>query len=124
VQTIQTPHLLRDWIAYAVQGFVSAELRELDKRAKKAAEDRERFDQWAAEFWADGQRQYAERMLAPILAACKSQVGSNALAAEICSAAVDELRAGDPVAVLDRWRKDRADELTDSLYEDLKHGQA
>jgi hypothetical protein len=61
-------------LADAAERASNAELRELAKRASKAEGDRDRFNEWAAEFYAT-HCGYIERTLAPIASAYESATG-------------------------------------------------
>jgi HK97 family phage portal protein len=114
-------NLHRAWIADAAERIANHEIDRLDKRAEKAAGDRRKFNTWVQRYWGTTVREYAERTLAPILAACASPIASAPLADDLCERAITELTAGDPVEVLKRWKAERAAELTKLLRGDLDH---
>jgi hypothetical protein len=105
----------------AAERLASAEIRELERHAPKAAEDRERFNAWVDTFYASHAK-YVAKALAPIARAWREATG-NDCDAEVIMAEIMEYAellkvCPDPVATTADWRHDnfRAFCLADAWY--------
>jgi len=111
------------WIADVAERIAAAEIELLEKRADKAAEDRERFDAWAKRHWGGKGGDYLSRAVVPILSACGMKKDAQAVATGICKATVTQLTTDDPVEVLRRWQGgSRAEEIVKHLTEVVNDG--
>jgi HK97 family phage portal protein len=94
--------------------IAAMEIRGLARRADKAAEDRTRWNQWAAGIY-DGVADCTRRILAPIASAWLGATGETidvaAIAAEIIRAANPIFDAADVSTVLTRWETTRPAEV-------------
>lgn len=111
----------------AADRIACAEIRELEKRASKASEDRKRFDSWAVEFY-DVHAAYVRKTVAPIASAWCAQTGKlirlEAVVAEIVIAGRGAvLSAGDVPTLVDSWKEFRAIEIGESLRVVFTGGQ-
>lgn len=97
----------------AANRCAAAEVRGLEKRAAKAADDPERWAAWLAEFYA-GHERYVARTLQPIADAWAIQGGAlpdvAGIAGAVTSDAVLQL-SGDPASTVDGWSSTRAGQL-------------
>jgi len=110
---------LNAWVADAAERCAKAEIRELEKRADKAAEDRPRFDTWAREFWGGKQKEYVARTLGPIQGRDADAGPIAAKVMELCWTTIASLVESDPLATLARWRTNRTRELTTAFADIL-----
>lgn len=93
----------------AATRIAATEIRGLESRADKAAQDRERWNQWAAKFY-DGHRVYIQKVLSPIAQAWRHEAGftvdTEALAAELCRISWVIWSAGTDIpALIESWRQ-------------------
>jgi len=111
---------LHSWIADAAQRIANHEITQLERRADKAAADRETFDAWVERHWNGKVQEYCIRTLSPITVEMGKNMYSTATqVASICCSAITQLTTDDPVEVLARWKTSRADEITKLLEGDL-----
>lgn len=103
----------------AAARIVANEIRLLEARADKAAEDRTKWDQWAAGQY-ERHRAYVAAALAPIAAAVCSQVDVQALAHSLATESVSELAGADVPAVLEQWKQHKAAEVAERLKDLLR----
>jgi len=104
----------------AAERIAAAEIRGLESRADKAAEDRDRWNTWAGEFYGR-HREYAVKTLAPIalawFRAAAVQVDVEQVARLWCRSSLDELvDAEDVPQLLAAWH----DTLSSGLASELK----
>lgn len=120
--SIQSPAVFQAWIVEVARREADSDIAALEKRANKAIENRAEFDGWVREFWGGPQRNRMEIRLKPLAAAAThSEDFLQTLVAEICEETIGKLTTGDPPAILDKWKSQRADELQAILTEGLKH---
>jgi len=111
------------WILDAADRLASADIRALAERADKAADDADRFEQWAIERWTGKQVRYAEKLIAPLLGLARENAPvARELAEKICGQALAELKAGEAIVILERWRERRRHEIANVLLEELEYG--
>jgi len=98
------------------------EIRELEKCAARAEEDREQFNERMVRFYGR-HRDYACRALAPLLRACARNGGTpdeEGVVAAVVDESVDLLSTTpSPADVLNAWRDNRAQELQDIILKGL-----
>jgi HK97 family phage portal protein len=94
------------------QRIVAAELRGLESRAGKAADDRERWNAWTAEFY-EKHLTYVQRTLEPLAAAVGADIRpiSHAMKQE-CERARQSLADGDVPTRLACWEEFKAESMT------------
>ena len=105
----------------AAQRIAAHEIRGLGARADKAAEDREKWNAWGADFYCK-HLEYAAKTLDPICAAWLAENGVK-LDPKLVAARLQEPantaelfeQNGNVPAILDRWRSDLAAHHTDTL---------
>jgi HK97 family phage portal protein len=104
--------------------LAGAEIRELEKRMDKAAEDRARFNEWAGEFYG-GHAAYVQKAVRPVASAWAmvrdEEPRTDAVASVILSGGLAAVEStADVPALVTRWRAERAAELsaiiTEALY--------
>ena len=113
----------------AARRIAAAELRELEKRAKHAEKDRERFDAWAADFYwgtdggkiADGHAAYIFKTLAPLARTMGVKAATlTEMARAITTAAVKSVQlVDDPAALVETWKQTRAADLAEQIAKEL-----
>jgi len=108
---------IRPLVADAAQRIVAAELRGLESRATKAAEDRDRWNAWTAEFY-EKHLAYVQRTLEPLAVAIGADIRpiTAAMKGE-CDKAVASLSAGDVPTRLACWSEFKAESLSRVLAE-------
>jgi len=109
--------LLTAWLTDAAGRIAKAEIEQLGKRAVHAAEDPERFAQWASDYWTGKHAGYVAKTLTPLLSATTSEVTPEQAAATVAEQAIKILAAGDPVAICETWKETRAEQLANLLME-------
>ena len=99
--------------------LAAVEINGLATRAKKARADRDRWDEWASEFYAK-HRSHAIKAVAPLCEAWRTQTGGSnepEAVADYLLLATGEIYNPDrdPADVLAEWRQTRADEIGNRL---------
>lgn len=113
-------------VSDVAERIASAEIRELQKRADKAAEDRPRFDAWVAEVY-EGHSAYVRKAVDP-LARAWAQGNGGAVATDTVTVRViydgreAVMGAADVPALLTVWQTERAERLKAIIMEAL-HGE-
>jgi HK97 family phage portal protein len=113
--------VLFGWTSDAATRIAKAELRDLARAINKAGDDAEKFAEWVNAYWGGRHADYIEAAVAPILSAAESDVTPQAVAATVAEQATKTLGAGDPLAVLKKWKEKRAGQLAELLTEAIRH---
>jgi len=94
---------LRPLITDAAERIVAAEIKGLSRRAGKAAENRQQFDEWAQQ-WYIKHADYAAKALTPLFSAAQSNLSPLVAADEYCTLSMKELTGHDVPAMLAEWK--------------------
>lgn len=103
-------------LADASKRIASAELRELEKRAKHADDDPEKFSMWVNEYYTGKYRDYVCQTVTPIYEAFSATGLDQAVQSVVVDGMVT-LSTESPVAVLEDWKTSRETALTNILKE-------
>lgn len=103
-------------LADASKRIASAELRELEKRAKHATADPEKFGAWVNEYYTGKYRDYVSQTVTPIYEAFEV-TGLNQAIQHVVVDGMVTLSTGSPEEVLEDWKTSRATALTNILKE-------
>lgn len=103
-------------LADASKRIASAELRELEKRAKHATTDPEKFGAWVNEYYTGKYRDYVSQTVTPIYEAFEV-TGLNQAIQHVVVDGMVTLSTGSPEEVLEDWKTSRATALTNILKE-------
>lgn len=103
-------------LADASKRIASAELRELEKRAKHAANDSDKFNAWLNQYYTGKYRDYVCQTVTPIFEAFSATGLEQAVQSVVVDAMVT-LTTSAPVDVLEDWKDSRETALTNILKE-------
>lgn len=103
-------------LADASKRIASAELRELEKRAKHATADPEKFGAWVNEYYTGKYRDYVSQTVTPIYEAFEV-TGLDRAVQHVVVDGMVTLSTGSPEEVLEDWKTSRATALTNILKE-------
>ena len=126
VPTAGVPGWARVMLVDIAERLTAAEIRGLDKRAKRGCEDMARFETWAGEFYA-GHIDYALRSLGSLGEALLISDGLSVNWESAVRAtyrdALATITGGNPGETLDGWRSSRACSVADRLLEVIYDAQ-
>jgi len=103
-------------LADASKRIASAELRELEKRAKHATADPEKFGAWVNEYYTGKYRDYVSQTVTPIYEAFEA-TGLNQAVQTVIVDGMVTLSTSSAEDVLEDWKTSRATALTNILKE-------
>lgn len=112
----EEPQAFTRMLADASKRIASAELRELEKRAKHATADPEKFGAWVNEYYTGKYRDYVSQTVTPIYEAFEV-TGLNQAIQHVVVDGMVSLSTGSPEEVLEDWKTSRATALTNILKE-------
>lgn len=110
--------LVTAYVSDIAERISAREVAQLAKRSKHAAEDRERFDAWATEFYAD-HAQYVDNQLGPLCDALGSREMDRMSIVEHLSAGSlrSILSTDDPQRLANEWAESRHQQVAQQLQQ-------
>lgn len=117
-QATHSERLLSAYVSDIAGRIANHEMSQLTKRTKHASEDRERFDQWATEFYGE-HAQYVDAQIGPLCDALESRsVDRVAVVEQLTAGSLRTiLDADDPQRLASEWQESRHQLVTQQLQQ-------
>lgn len=102
--------VVSSWVSDIAERLAVAEIRAIESRISKADQDRERFNQWAVDYYSLHHAR-VERSVAG-LAELNQEFDPAQCASLVCDGCAEEISKMETESILDEWNGNRADQIS------------